>query len=757
MKYRRDLFYLFLLLGLGIIFWGEALAPGQVFFLRDISAEIIPKRHFWATSGGLALWIPQIFFGVPYAANPQSEAFYPFNFLFLIFGAERGLVYYIVFHHLFFLLTFYLSLRRIGFKEEASLIGSVGFGFGGYLISLTLLVVLLSTVAWLGLVIICLSEAAGKKWLSWSLLLSLVMAVQILGGEIEIAVMSWVLAFGAVAFAPGRRGGARDLAKILGVMILGLMGGIILSLPQIAISLELVPISNRAGGMGWTKALRWSWQLSELKSLFISNYRLPASAGLYWRSGIFSGFTYFSSFYLGMTLFLLAVFSLAGSTLRKAYFWLLLALFGLLMMLGDNSGVYKLFYEYLPGFNLFRIPEKFFLFLNFGFILMAAYGYESFSGRKWFLPWAALVCLLAAVAIMVLLFSYPLKAEELGKNYSAVAGYLFWRSILRSSVFFLIMLGLVFFQGQINRSLLGLAFTILVFLDLFFAHHRLNPTTTGDLYKPNAMVREFISKQKDQIPSPRVFPVSSASQNSVLHPVNVLEAIHRDRLDSFEEYSAVYYGINNLRGVGSLYPADADKFKELLTEADWSKNELILARAGAEYYYDRDRGFRKISGAFPRAMIFYQAQMFSDRDQIIKLWARPDFPAEQTLLLEASPGKMNLHPERKGSESAKIITYENEKVVVETQAREDAWLLILDSYYPGWRAEVDGQPVEIYRGDGFFRAVKIPAGRHQVVYSYFPAIFKNSLWVSGIGFMIWLGLMVISIIRPMSLAKGKSV
>ncbi|MCX5868129.1 MAG: hypothetical protein NT009_11765 [Proteobacteria bacterium] len=508
MKYRKDLFYLFLLLGFGIVFWWGALAPGQVFFLRDISSEIIAKRHFWAMSNGFTLWSPYSFFGIPYAANPQSEAFYPFNFLFLIFGAERGVVYYLVFHHLFFLLTFYLALRQIGFKEEAALIGSVGFGFGGYLISFTHIPLFFSTVTWLGLIIICLHEALGRRWLIWSLLLGLVIAVQILGGAIEAAGMCWVLAFCTVAFATPRKVGPRDLAKMLGVMIFGLIWGIILSLPQIAIALELVPISNRAEGMRLTEVLNWSLPLSGLKSFLIPNYLLPLSAGIYWGLGFFSGYSYLFSYYLGVTLLLLMFFSFAGPTKRKALFWLVLTLFGLIMMLGDNLGVYELFCKYLPGFNLFRIPVKFFFFLNFGFVLLAIFGYEYLSGGKYerSFSWGSLVCLFAAVTIFILLLLNPLKVQELGDNYSAISTYLFWRSILRVSVFFLIMLGLVFLAGRMNRDRLGPLFAVVIFLDLLFAHHLLNPSTTKDFFRPNSFIRELWIKEKNGLLHRAYFP-----------------------------------------------------------------------------------------------------------------------------------------------------------------------------------------------------------------------------------------------------------
>jgi len=111
------------------------------------------------------------------------------NFFFSFFRPERSVVYDVVLHHLFFLLTFYLALRRIGFGEEASLIGAVGFGFGRYLVSLTLIPLFFRTIAWLGVLIICLNESLETKWLRWSLLLGLVMAVQILGGEMQLAGM----------------------------------------------------------------------------------------------------------------------------------------------------------------------------------------------------------------------------------------------------------------------------------------------------------------------------------------------------------------------------------------------------------------------------------------------------------------------------------------------------------------------------------------------------------------------------------------
>jgi hypothetical protein len=79
-------------------------------------------------------------------------------------------------------------------------------------------------------------------------------------------------------------------------------------------------------------------------------------------------------------------------------------------------------------------------------------------------------------------------------------------------------------------------------------------------------------------------------------------------------------------------------------------------------------------------------------------------------------------------ERAEIVRYDPDHATVRIQAREPRYLVLTDSYYPGWRAWIDGREVEVERANYLFRAVRVPAGEHTVEWRYQP----TSLLVGGI-------------------------
>jgi hypothetical protein len=98
------------------------------------------------------------------------------------------------------------------------------------------------------------------------------------------------------------------------------------------------------------------------------------------------------------------------------------------------------------------------------------------------------------------------------------------------------------------------------------------------------------------------------------------------------------------------------------------------------------------------------------------LLERPDAPGDGSVaalsVLDGAPiGR---------DERAEIVRYEPDQAVVRVQAQEPRYLVVSDSYFPGWQAWVDGRPVDIERANYLFRAVLIPPGEHLVEWRYQP-------------------------------------
>jgi hypothetical protein len=69
-------------------------------------------------------------------------------------------------------------------------------------------------------------------------------------------------------------------------------------------------------------------------------------------------------------------------------------------------------------------------------------------------------------------------------------------------------------------------------------------------------------------------------------------------------------------------------------------------------------------------------------------------------------------------------------VAIDVRTDAAGWLVLTDTYFPGWQATVDGQPRAIARADHAFRAVEVPAGRSRVEFRYRPRALRAGIAVT---------------------------
>ena len=117
--------------------------------------------------------------------------------------------------------------------------------------------------------------------------------------------------------------------------------------------------------------------------------------------------------------------------------------------------------------------------------------------------------------------------------------------------------------------------------------------------------------------------------------------------------------------------------------------------------------------------------------EVLALLRDPGFDPTATVLLDATG-----EAEKRGGTGLAQITHDGvNEVIVEAQSPDGGWLVLADTYFPGWRVEVDGQPAELLRANFVFRAVRLEPGSHTVRFYYRPRSFLIGGWLSLIGLL----------------------
>ena len=170
-------------------------------------------------------------------------------------------------------------------------------------------------------------------------------------------------------------------------------------------------------------------------------------------------------------------------------------------------------------------------------------------------------------------------------------------------------------------------------------------------------------------------------------------------------------------------------------------------REASEYILDfLPRDMRPGSGAFlyknpfelDRARIVDRFQVIEDFNTTLDTMLMGEWDPVTTVLLNQKPKTL---PETGGVSNVNLLEYKPESIKIKVDVSVPKLLVLADAYYPsGWIAEVDGKPTEIMRANGVFRAISIPAGSHDVTFTFNPKLFYLGLYISlttVIGLFIW--------------------
>jgi hypothetical protein len=130
---------------------------------------------------------------------------------------------------------------------------------------------------------------------------------------------------------------------------------------------------------------------------------------------------------------------------------------------------------------------------------------------------------------------------------------------------------------------------------------------------------------------------------------------------------------------------------------------------------------------FPRAFVVHRARPMPPRDEALAALSAADLRKEVLLEGDGATAESSAPTETR---SARITDYRPNRVTVDVGDGPAGWLVLADVWYPGWRCTIDGAEVPVRRADFLFRAVALPAGRHDVMFTFAPESYRTGRLIS---------------------------
>jgi hypothetical protein len=748
----------------------------------------------WQQTGELPLWCPDRFGGEPFVHDVQVGMFYPPHLvLYPLPEAWVGvaLSWLIVAHVILAGLGMYAYGRDQGLGTAGALVAACGFMFagkwllhllgGGHYITVGL--------AWLPLVLLCLERAVrrgGSRWATaagllfgllalgtqpqWTFYAGLFVALWTLGTALEVAGV-WdrvpsVSPGGVAEVSPGRvcepganlrrPSGANTPAfrRWLGFGTWAALLGVALAAVQFLPTLEAAGHSTRSAGVDAGDLLAGGLRAPA----FLAGPALSSEpACLMWED---RG---------GFGLLWLAVAALAPVLCRGRVRYqtgVCLALFA--FACGGS-----VLFQGLPGFSLFRQHARMLMVAALPVAYLAGVATHVLATAPDLSAAVRRRCghvagrVVAALGLLAGVF-----ALRLWLGHQSVRFHVYWVVLLATvpATFWLLRRA-----GTLARPRWALAWDAVLVADLWaLALPLVAVRPEAEVYAPSRCV-DYLAEHAGEhgrvldldAPGPTEdapgtgTPLGTGGPQAMLHGLESLRGYNPLDHLRYKEYLQFITGEDR-----PLRPLDGPLTFPVISTTPVTffpiKNRPLLDLLGTRYLVapvedartrdgwrrvcrdDQPAGYDFIAGgvrglpryavyenprALPRAFVVPHAAPLPARPDVLPALAATNF--RDTVLLEGYEPAADDEPSAATYRDAAVEQYRPNRVAVRVTGAAPGYLVLADVWYPGWTCTVDGAPTRLYRGDFLFRAVRVPAGEHEVVFAFAPRSYQVGRLVSA--------------------------
>jgi hypothetical protein len=729
-------------------------------FSGDVVHQYIPfkatAKVIWH-SGEFPLWNPYVFSGAPLFADPQNSLLYPSQVLFLILDLNIAFVLSLYVHLVFLVAGSYLLLRiwcdRISSMFVAltfGLSGPVFFRVAGGIIST------LQVLAWIPWIFYFLEMHRKKQKTIWAVAAGIALGMQILGGfpTLSFYTMLSIVSYMVFVILDNIRQKQTNLAlKNAKHWIIATLCAFSLSSVQIFPTIEFLSLTGRSfPPYAFVKS-------GSLPPFNLITILLPEIFGSALTGTAIQGANWWEqNLYIGVMpvilvfIYLFSFWRVSGLEIKLYLTMLLICLF---VAFGVYNPLYIPLYSYVPFFRAIADNGRISMLLAFFLAILGALSLVrlaielpklSSNSRRILLAIMGVCITLLIVALSILIFGRE-KLTELAKpiivqSYGSLSDEkikelpkLYQTQIMTvlNCLFVFVIGGSIVYARMISKISARqfiLACGVLMTIDAgIFATRIVDANTRNSAHKMstehisvlfyqdrksrflplNAM--EFTNKGSlYQIPTITGYnPLIISSYRRLLGVIGGKTVDPADRVPMVTNYTSPLLPLLNVGYIISDHPLNDQR--------------LTLLDSRGAYLY-------RLPVNPQQARMYYNVEYLPDDEQIAHRLADPSFDPMHTLIIKGAHSSVASTANSTPVWKVDLVRSSSLRVEFDVYTTDPGWLLVGDTYYPGWKATVNGRKVMISQANLALRAIEIPQGRHTVVFSYEPDSFRFGMFVS---------------------------
>ncbi|MCF6210310.1 MAG: YfhO family protein [Gammaproteobacteria bacterium] len=664
------------LLALAVLWlvWGP-LVNGHALYFRDLQVFFIPLKQFLADAlarGELPFWNPGVSMGTPYFAEMQTAVLYPASWLLLLADGNHGIGLLLAFHLLLAAAGAYGLTRSMGLAAPAALASAAVFSLGGCMLSSVNMINFMQALAWLPWVLWAFERDARTPGPCSWVLAALAVGLQTLAGAPDVSIMTGLVVVGRQIMLA--QGGLRVRLAWLPRVAAAYLAALLLASPQLLATYELYSQSVRTVGLSTEEIQSYSLRFGELLSLILP----PALSREDWRiAEVYSGgyVPLFLSLYIGWVAIAFSLFALWARR-GPALFWLALGGVGVFLALGGNNPAAMWVYETIA---IFRYPEKYVVLLHVGLVMLVGLGVDAWLRKYARQPRWLLAAVLAVLVMMV---------------------------------------DLVGFNGEINLEAPGDYYT----LDDIPETRWLGQEGAGFVY-----TRPDYRDQPDRV-----------------------REVYREYRRQLSPHIGTLAGVRYAQGTEGLVIRDHALISGLLDSLPPNGQFLQhLAFLNVRYImtdmslFQRSRWLKQSARQLtprlwdvgqPRPMLYFPRVVLNRDSDYLQIASK-----ERAMIVGQSAFALTPSGSDEAGLHGRVLSSERlspNRMAVRVQVEGRGLLVWNESYYPGWRAYVDGEKQTVVRANHLFNGVWLEDGEHELVFEFVPNNFYFGLGLMAITLML---------------------